>query len=91
MEVFEYQKEYPMLNLKFKKENEKDFENGLICCYILELENGFKVKKVNKTNNKGTKITYTKIKSEEENTEYMKSIDDMIDKFNEKYNITEVS
>lgn len=85
IEVVEYQMEYPTLNLEAKKNNEKLFDYGFLYCYAKECKRGFKVKKVNKTNSKGTKFTYTGIKDKSDFEEYKKVLTDMVNTFNKKY------
>lgn len=83
--VLEYAIEYPTLNLKAKKDDEKVFDYGFLYCYSKECEKGFKVKKVGKTTKKGTKFTYTAIKDEHDLEECKKTLKQMISNFNYKY------
>lgn len=85
VKVFQYQIEYPYLNLNQQKEDERKFDYGMLYCYIKESEKGFKVKKVGKTTKKGTKFTYEKIKDNEDFEEYKALINKMVSDFNSKY------
>lgn len=85
LSVVEYQIEYPTLNLKAQKDDEKMFDYGMLYCYTKECEKGFKVKKVGKTTRKGTKFTYTAIKDKDDFEEYKKMLNEMISNFNSKY------
>lgn len=77
-EVIEFQKEYYMLDNKFKKANEELFKLGIIVAYESELSKGFIVKKQLKTTNKGTKFNYKKIETEEELNNYFAKVKSMI-------------
>lgn len=75
--VFEYQINYPNLNLETLKKCKPLFNYGMLHVYIKECKNGFKVKKVGKTSKKGTKITYKPIKDETDFKEYKNKIEKM--------------
>lgn len=83
--VFEYQIEYPPLNLTEQKEDSRKFDYGMIYCYSKECENGFKVKKVGKTTRRGTKFTYERIKDRADFEQYKVLLNKMIEDFNTKY------
>lgn len=83
--VFQFQIEYPPLNLKAQTEDTRKFDYGMIYCYSKECENGFKVKKVGKTTKKGTKFTYEKIKDKVDFEQYKVLLNKMIEDFNTKY------
>ncbi|KZL94344.1 hypothetical protein [Clostridium magnum] len=85
IEVVQYQIEYPTLNLKEQKENEKAFDYGMLYCYTKECEKGFKVKKVGKITRKGTKFTYEVIKDKVDFEQYKVLLNKMIDDFNAKH------
>ena len=77
-EVIEFQKEYHMLNNKFKKADEALFNLGIIVAYESELTKGFIVKKQLKTTNKSTKFNYKKVETEEELNDYLIKVKSMI-------------
>lgn len=77
-EVVEFQKEYSMLDNKFKKADEDLFNLGVIVAYESELNRGFIVKKQLKTTSKGTKFNYKKAKTEEELNDYIAKVKAMI-------------
>lgn len=65
VQVIEFQKEFPTVNLKLLQQEERKYEYSILILYTLETENGFMVKKVGKTTNKGTKVNYTPFKNDE--------------------------
>lgn len=81
-----FSKDFNKLNLKLKNEDEKKYDYAILLLYLNELDRGFKVKKINKTTNKGTKVSYIAIKTEEELNQYMKEVSSFIDEFNKKWN-----
>ena len=81
----EFQKDYPAVNLYLKKEDEKGYDYTMLLLYLGELGKGFKAKRVNKTTKKGTKVTYSLIKSKAEFADYKAFIQVEVDKFNEKW------
>lgn len=89
METVKITQDYPDMNLKLLKSDPEMF-NYLLLVYYVSITD-FKVSKVGKTTNKGTRITYTRIKDTEDLMEYEKLFNDMVDRFNEKYGIKEVS
>lgn len=56
--IIEFQKIYPTINLKLMKDKPEDYDKAILAAHIAEVENGFIVKKQNKTTAKGTKFTY---------------------------------
>lgn len=85
IQCIEFQKEYPVVNLKMKKENEKQYEYSLLVLYTLETERGFMVKKIGKTTNKGTKVNFIPFKSDEDVKKYKALLQDMATKFTAKW------
>lgn len=85
VQVMGYGMEYPTLNLKLKNEDEKIFDYLVLHCYTKECEKGFKVKRIFKTTNKGTKVNYVAIKDKDDFEEYKKVIQKMVEDFNSKY------
>ena len=79
--VLEYQKNYSALDMKMMEECKALYDFSVIYIYACELEYGFKVKRINKTTAKGTKVTYSKIESKEELDDYLKKIEDMRNKY----------
>jgi len=85
IQVMGFQKEYPTVNLKMQKEDEKGYEYSILILYTLETERGFKVKKIGKTTRKGTKVTYEVIKSKDEALDYKKLLEQKVKEFNNKW------
>jgi len=85
IKVMGFQKEYPTVNLKMQKEDEKGYEYSILILYTLETERGFKVKKIGKANKKGTKVTYEVIKNEKDALEYKSFLEKKVKEFNEKW------
>lgn len=85
IQVMGFQKEYPIVNLKVQKEDEKGYEYSILILYTLETERGFKVKKIGKTTGKGTKVTYEVIKNEKDALEYKSFLEGKVKEFNEKW------
>ena len=83
----EFVTEYPSLNLKLKEEAKQIYDLYLIGVYIAEYGKGFRVKKVYKTNKKGTKVRYKAILSEEELDEAREEIRKLIEEYHRKYGI----
>lgn len=83
--VQEYQIEYPTVNLKIRNSNERLYDYSILTLYTMECEKGFKVKKINKTTNKGTKVTFEPFKSKEDIQEYKKFLENKMAEYNEKW------
>ena len=79
--------EYPSLNLKLKEEAKQIYDLYIIGVYIAEYEKGFRVKKVYKTNKKGTKIRYKAILTVEEFNEVSEEIKRLIKEYQNSYDI----
>ena len=85
MEVMEYEIKYPNLDIQHLIKNKQLFDYDLIAAYVKEYEKGFKVKKVGKTHRSGTNFTYMQIADEKEIEEYKKTLMEMINSYNNKY------
>lgn len=83
----EFVTEYPSLNLKLKEEAKQIYDLYLIGVYIAEYGKGFRVKKVYKTNKKGTKVRYKAILSKEEVDETIEEIKMLINEYQNNYDI----
>lgn len=68
--ITKYQKNYNLLTKNLLLELPNVYEYLILVIKTKELENGFKVTRVNKATNKGTKVTCKEFKSEEELNEY---------------------
>lgn len=84
IQVMGFQKTYPTVNLKMQ-EDKKSYDYAILVLHAIETENGFKVKKVNKTTSKGTKVTYEAIKSEGDALDYRKLLEQKVTEFNDKW------
>lgn len=85
IQVIEFQKTYPVVNLEMQKENGKKYDYSILLLYTLETEKGFKVKRIGKTTRKGTKVTYTSFKSEGDALDYKKLLEQKVKDFNDKW------
>lgn len=85
-EVVKFKNMFPWINLKLMNENPKEYDYFILKLYLMELKTGFKVGRINKTNNKGTKVTYEIIENKEEALKYKELIENKVKEFNEKYN-----
>lgn len=85
IECIEFQKEYPIVNLKMKNENEKEYEYSLLVLYTLETEHGFMVKRIGKTTKKGTKVNFIPFTSDEDVKKYKALLLEKAKIFTEKW------
>lgn len=85
IQCIEFQKEFPTINLKMQKENEREYEYSMLVLYTLETEHGFMVKRIGKTTSKGTKVNYIPFKSKEDVRKYSELLESKVKAFNEKY------
>ena len=85
MEVLEYEIKYPNLDIQHLIKNRQLFDYNLITAYVKEYEKGFKVKNVGKTHRNGTNFTYMQMGDEKEIEEYKKTLMEMINLYNNKY------
>lgn len=86
IEVIEFQKEFPIMNLRLMKDDKAKYDMSILIAYTLETERGFIVAKQYKTTKKGTKFKYKACKNEEEAKEYSLKLKALLDKYNEEYN-----
>lgn len=80
-----YGMEYPPMNLKLFKTDKKTYDMCVITAHIEGINNGFKVKKIGKATKKGTRITFTTIKSKEDLKQYSIKIRELLNQFNKNY------
>lgn len=85
IQVIEFQKEYPSINLDLMKNSPKDYDMAIIAAYTAETDKGYIVKKVGKTYKKGTKITYKPCENEDEAKKYREKLNELLNNYNEKY------
>lgn len=85
IQVMGFSKTYPTVNLKMQREDKKGYDYAILVLHAIETENGFKVKKINKTTSKGTKVTYEVIKSEGDALDYRKLLEQKVEGFNDKW------
>lgn len=85
IQVIEFQKEYPIINLQLAKNSSKEYDMAIMVAYTMELEKGFIVKKQNKTTKKGTKFTYKPCESEDEFENYKAKLNEMLSAYNKNY------
>lgn len=86
MESLEQEVTYPKLDIKNLIKEKKLFDLEMISAYVKEYRKGFKVKKISKTHETGTRFTYIRIKNDDELDEYKRFIIEMIREYNNKYN-----
>lgn len=85
IQVIGFQKEFPVVNLKMKNEDERKYEYSILILFTLETGDGYMVKKIGKTTNKGTKVNYTSFKNDEDIKKYSELLQGMVKAFNEKW------
>lgn len=85
VQVMGYGMEFPLINLKLKNENQMMYDFVILDLYTSELSKGFKVKRINKTTRKGTKVNYESIKGRKDLEDYMKLVNSKIEEFKGKY------
>lgn len=83
--VKEIQIIYPLLNSDLKEESIKDYELAILGIYAEKCGSGFKVKKIYKTNKRGTKVKYEAIKDKDDFDNYIEKVKELINVHNEKY------
>ena len=83
--IKEVAKTYQELNLDLMKNSRKFYDLAIIKLYILELESGFIVKRINKTYRKGTKVIFKRCESQEEASKYSEKVNEMVREYKEKY------
>lgn len=81
----EFSKSYKGINLRFKSKEPKKYDIAIIAIHLEEIDRNFIVKRINKTNNKGTKVIYKSITNKEEFDNYIKFLKELIKNFNEKW------
>ncbi|MBM7835929.1 hypothetical protein [Clostridium sardiniense] len=85
VQVMGYGMEFTLINLKLKNENQMMYDFVILDLYTSELSKGFKVKRINKTTRKGTKVNYESIKDRKDLEDYMKLVNSKIEEFKGKY------
>lgn len=85
IQVMGFQNTYPTINLKMQRENKKGYDYSILVLHAIETGNGFKVKKINKTTSKGTKVTFEAIKNEKDALDYRNLVDQKVKEFNDKW------
>ena len=83
--VKEVAKTYEALNLELMNNNRKFYDFAILGLYTLEIDNGFIVKRINKTYRKGTKVTFKRCESQEEAKLYSEKANEMMREYKEKY------
>jgi hypothetical protein len=86
--VIGYDKDFPMLDLKLKKEDEFAYDFALIDISMRELAKGFGVRRINKTTKKGTTFKFDSVTSLEQLNKCITKIEEDLKVFNEKHNET---
>lgn len=83
--VKEFRVEYPLLNSNFKEKNIKEYDFLILNIYTEKCKEGFKVKKVYKTNKNGTKVSYEAIKDKMDFADYIEKVKKLVDIYNKQY------
>ena len=83
--IKEVARTYQELNLDLMKNSRKFYDFAILGLYTLEIDNGFIVKRINKTYRKGTKVTFKRCESQEEAKLYSKKANEMMREYKEKY------
>jgi hypothetical protein len=87
-----YQKIYPDLNLKLKKDGEKTYDYVVLHLIMKELRKGFICKKVFKPTARGTKINFEAVTNRDDAFKiFQQHIDDFNKKHDENITITQES
>lgn len=85
MEKLEYEVKYTNLSVSHLVKDRKQFDYEMIEAYVLQYNKGFVVKGVGKTHRSGTIFTYEKINDQEEMDIHIKTIIELIRKYNNQY------
>lgn len=83
--VLEFSKLYRTLNTDLMKEDEFLYDFGILYIHTAEANSGFRVKKINKTNKKGTLVYYKVMSTSEEIDEYKEDMDILISEHMKKH------
>lgn len=81
----EFCKNYGGVNTTFKKNKPKEYDIAMIAIHLEELDNGFIVKRINKTNSKGTKVVYRAVQNNEELDDYINFLKKLVEEFNKRW------
>ena len=76
---------YPMINLDFKENNKQEYDFLILGLYTEKCKEGFKVKKIYKTNKQGTKVKYEAIKDKNDFADYIEKVKKLVDVHNREY------
>lgn len=83
--VLGFKKNNPTINLALKKQDERRYDLGVIAIHLVELKDGFIVKRMNKPNKDGLMVTYKALETTKEYDEYKEKIENLIKTHMEKY------
>ena len=83
--VVEFQKQFALIDLELMEKDIEKYDITILVAYMLEIKNGFIVKKQGKTTKKGTKFTYKTCESEDEARMYKLKLHEMLNQYNDKY------
>lgn len=84
--AMDFTKIFRSINLDLMQTDEKCYDYAILLIYIDECSNGYKVKKINKTTEKGTTVVYEAIANANDFKRYKEMIADKINEFNDKWN-----
>lgn len=77
---------YTKINSKLKEKiSNQEYDFVILGLYTEKCREGFKVKKIYKTNNFGTKVKYEAIKDKNDFDEYIEKVNKLVDAHNDKY------
>ena len=76
---------YPTINLDFKEKSKQDYDFVILGLYTEKCGEGFKVKKIYKTNKQGTKVKYEVIKDKNDFADYIEKVKKLIEIHNSEY------
>ena len=84
--AMDFAKTFTGVNLDLMQTDEKGYDYAMLLIYIDECSNGYKVKKINKTTEKGTTVVYEAIANANDFKCYKEMIADKINESNDKWN-----
>lgn len=83
--VTEMKMNFPSINLELKNNDFRKYELVVLMLDIIELERGFKVKRINKTTKKGTSVIFESFDSEVKVKKYIDNFKIKLEEYNKKY------
>ena len=76
---------YPKINLELKENKKQDYDLVILGLYTEKCKDGFKAKKIYKTNKQGTKVKYEVIKDKNDCADYIEKVKKLVELYNKEY------